>query len=42
MTKDFFKDLCTDKGLEVEGAWVFLPDFDGSVKVARWSEHSTA
>jgi hypothetical protein len=37
MTKDFFKDLCTDKALEAEGAWVYLPDFDGSIKVARWN-----
>jgi hypothetical protein len=36
MAKDFFKDLCTDKTLEAEGAWVYLPDFEGSVKVARW------
>jgi hypothetical protein len=37
MAKDFFKDLCTDKTLEAEGAWVYLPDFEGSVKVARWN-----
>jgi hypothetical protein len=37
MAKDFFKDLCTDKALEAEGAWVFLPDFEGNVKVARWN-----
>jgi len=34
--RDFFKELCTDKSLEEQGAWVYLPDFEGSVLVVRW------
>lgn len=34
--RDFFADLCTDKTLEEQGAWVYLPEFEGSVRVARW------
>lgn len=32
---DFFKDLCADENLEVDGTFVYLPRFKCKVKVAR-------